>query len=67
MAILEHETIYLVTTKDFMNTFLLEMAQEGEQLKFFNVTNKTGSCVLSGSFRSFYDLFNKKYITRTIE
>lgn len=61
MAMLEHETIYLSVAPMFMRYFLEEMSKENEPLKFFNITNDGGINIISGSFRSFYDLFNKKY------
>lgn len=66
LAMLEHETIYLVTTEEFMMEFLEEATECGEFLKFFNVTID-GESVLSGSFRSFYEFFEKRYIGFTIE
>lgn len=61
MAMLEHETIYLVLAPMYMRYFLEEMRQVEEPLKFFNITCYDGVNILSGSFRSFYDLFNKGY------
>lgn len=62
MAMLEHETLYFITTEDFMKGLFREAFELGnEHLKFFNVTrdSKTRECVISGSFRSFYDLFER--------
>lgn len=67
MAMLEHETIYLVMPNSFMGDFLFEMDKKGEYLNFFNITHRTHSSVLSGSFRSFYDLFSKGGSTYTLE
>lgn len=61
MAMLEHETIYLSVAPMFMRYFLEEMSKESEPLKFFNITSDGGINVISGSFRSFYDLFKKEY------
>lgn len=59
LAMLEHEHIYLNMSSSFMNTFLQDMSYYGESLNFFNITNWRGLCVLSGSFRSFIELFRK--------
>lgn len=69
MAMLEHEHIYLVLSKEFMQEFMWDIDFVDEDLTYFNITrdhmNKV--YVLSGSFRSFYDLFKKGYRTYTIE
>lgn len=67
MAMLEHETIYLVMSYDFMEDFLWEMKEVDEHLNFFNITHKDSANVLSGSFRSFYDLFGRCASTYTLE
>lgn len=61
MAMLEHETIYLEVSKDFMRGFLQDLENEDISPKFFNITNNIvlNVYVISGSFRSFYDLFSK--------
>lgn len=61
MAMLEHETIYLVVSRDFMEGFLEDLKNEDIVPKFFNITNNSvlNVYIISGSFRSFYDLFSK--------
>lgn len=63
MAMLEHETIYLEVNSEFMLDFFRnDMFSEDESLRFFNYSNlENGAYILSGSFRSFYDLFKKGY------
>lgn len=63
-AMLEHETIYLLLSDAFMREFLYEMEDERrrtdmstEPLAFFKVSVERGTNILSGSFRSFHDLF----------
>lgn len=69
MAMLEHEHIYLLLSKEFMQDFMFDMDYVDEELTFFNITRDHNNkvYVLSGSFRSFYDLFKKDYRTYTIE
>lgn len=67
MAMLEHETIYLVMSYPFMKDFLYEMNMVDEHLKFFNITHNIADNVLSGSFRSFYELFGRCAPTNTLE
>lgn len=59
MAMLEHETLYFIMTKDFMKDLFKETFEYGEFLKFFNITDVKYAHILSGSFRSFYELFEK--------
>lgn len=58
-AMLEHETIYLDMDYVFMTNILNAFAYAGEIPKFFNMTFDSANheYILSGSFRSFYDLF----------
>lgn len=58
-AMLEHETLYLVTSYIFMKDFLEEMSSLNEQLTYFNITHSEDTNVISGSFRSFNDLFER--------
>ena len=69
MAMLEHEHIYLLLSNEFMGEFMNDMDLVDEDLTYFNITrdHKNSIYVLSGSFRSFYDLFKKDYKTNTIE
>lgn len=63
-AMLEHETIYIAMTESLMQNFLKYMTEQwGENLAFFNITNDISGrdFILSGSFRSFHDLFSKDY------
>lgn len=64
MAMLEHETIYLKTSAGFIESFLYHMREFEEPLKYFNITEK--ECIISGSFRSFYDLFKMDYNCPTV-
>lgn len=58
-AMLEHETLYVVTNFIFMNDLIGETFYADLNPKFFNITIRDNICVLSGSFRSFYELFEK--------
>lgn len=61
-AMLEHETVYIATNELFMRSFLEYINEEvSESLAFFNITFDSTKMdfVISGSFRSFHDLFNK--------
>ena len=62
-AMLEHETVYIAMTKALMKDLLTLLVEKGENLAFFNITsdNLRGIHILSGSFRSFHDLFDKDY------
>lgn len=60
-AMLEHETIYVVTTQRFMSEFLSDIIYRSENLAFFNYSTNTAVAILSGSFRAFHDLFEKDY------
>lgn len=60
-AMLEHEHIYLVFTPAFMNNFLAEMYANNEPLTYFNITHQGNLNIMSGSFRSFHDLFEQDY------
>lgn len=60
-AMLEHETLYLSLPESLMKGFILDMRRENESLAFFNITSKHFVHIISGSFRSFHDLFAKGY------
>lgn len=74
-AILEHEHLYFEMSGRFMNSFLAETKYISELykdihiLKYFNITNDASSdvYVLSGSFRSFIELFEKGYKGFTLD
>lgn len=59
MAMLEHEHLFIELSPYYMEIFLNEMSMVNEPLKFFNITHTDGVNIISGSFRSFYDLFDK--------
>lgn len=67
MAMLEHEHIYLVTSPQFMKDFLGDMQERNITLKYFNVTHTFKINIISGSFRSFYDLFKECYSSLPLE
>ena len=56
-AMLEHETIFLVVSRIFMEDFLYDTQEHTNALRFFNITFERNICIISGSFRSFHDLF----------
>ena len=56
-AMMEHETLYLIVSKAFMEDFVSDLHEENYPIKFFNITSKPHLHVISGSFRSFIDLF----------
>lgn len=63
-AMLEHETLYIAMTESLMMNFLRYMTEQwSENLAFFNITYDVSGrdYILSGSFRSFHDLFSKDY------
>lgn len=63
-AMLEHETVYIAMTESLMLNFLRYTVEHwSENLAFFNITNDVNgrNFILSGSFRSFHDLFSKDY------
>jgi hypothetical protein len=64
-AILEHEHLYFELSNRFMTNLLVDMALNNERLTYFNITNDPMNKIhiLSGSFRSFIELFerNKEY------
>jgi thymidylate synthase (FAD) len=72
-AILEHEHLYFEMSERFMNSFLAasdyfaRKYYDNHILKYFNITNDTkyDVYVLSGSFRSFLELFEKGYASPT--
>lgn len=66
-AMLEHEIVYLAMSSSFMTCFLMEMHLENEPLTYFNVTHSRNTNILSGSFRSFHDLFEKRYQSETVK
>lgn len=57
-AMLEHHTVYLEMSERFMSDFLKDMIMEEVPLSFFNITYTGDINILSGSFRSFLDLFS---------
>lgn len=57
-AMLEHETLYFIVSETFMENFLNEMRNHSEGLKFLDITSEMFVNVISGSFRSFHDLFS---------
>lgn len=57
-AMLEHYTLYFEMSESFIGEFLIDMTYEEIQLNYFNVTHTGDINILSGSFRSFLDLFN---------
>lgn len=65
-AMLEHETLFLVVSDTFMEDFMRDMQEHLNDLKFFNFTNEPIMSIISGSFRSFHDLFEKGYDSRPI-
>lgn len=68
-AMLEHETLFLLMSKEFMDEFMFDMDCLCERLTFFNITrwSDRGINILSGSFRSFIDLFKKGYESRPLD
>lgn len=56
-AMLEHETLFLLVSGMFMEDFLNDMQEYTNALKFFNITYERNINIISGSFRSFHDLF----------
>ena len=73
LAMLEHETIYLKMSNTFMRKMFEEVHREAlhrgkpsDPFKFFNITDTRDVHILSGSFRSFLDLFAIGYISSTI-
>lgn len=59
-AMLEHETLFFMVTSLFLDTFISDLEfGDTDTLKYLNIT-KLGEydSVISGSFRSFLDLFN---------
>lgn len=61
-AILEHETLFLEVSDFLINNFLFDMQEHLNALKFFNITYDEHFNIISGSFRSFHDLFENKAI-----
>lgn len=55
-AMLEHETLYIETTYDFMSNLLTTFVTVPEVFRFLNITCHSLGSVISGSFRAFYDL-----------
>ena len=66
MAMLEHEHLYYVLSDKLMNEFLYDMDSVNERLEFFKITHEETYNILSGSFRSFYDLFKKGYNFKSV-
>ncbi len=73
LAMLEHETIYLKMSNTFMRKMFEEVHREAlhqgkpsDPFKFFNITDTRDIHILSGSFRSFIDLFAIGYASTTI-
>ena len=65
-AMVEHETIYLVVSQELMEDFLYDMQEYTDDLKYFNITFELSINIISGSFRSFHDLFEKGHTTNAI-
>ena len=65
-AMLEHETIYLVVSEEFMCDFLVDMQDYQDELKYFNITSERYVNIISGSFRSFHDLFERGHSSHLI-
>lgn len=65
-AMLEHETLYLIMSESFMDEFMFDMDCECERLTYFNITREKDVNILSGSFRSFHDLFEKGYLSNAL-
>lgn len=62
-AMLEHETIYLKVSYNFLKDFVEDLAfDDTDYLKYFNISGYSVNQdnVISGSFRSFLDLFSSK-------
>lgn len=57
-AMLEHETLYFSVSGIFMKNFLDVMKEYQEGLKYLNITSQKYVNIISGSFRSFHDLFS---------
>lgn len=55
-AMLEHETLYIETTYDFMSNLLNTFVTVPDVFRFLNITCHSLGSVISGSFRAFYDL-----------
>ena len=55
-AMLEHETLYIETTYDFMSNLLATFVTVPDVFRFLNITCHCLVSVISGSFRAFYDL-----------
>ena len=55
-AMLEHETLYIETTYDFMSNLLTTFVTVPDVFRFLNITCHSLGSVISGSFRAFYDL-----------
>lgn len=62
-AMLEHETVYIAMTKALMKDLITALMEKSDNIPFFNITlDKVNNIyILSGSFRSFHDLFSKEY------
>lgn len=58
-AMLEHETLYLVVSETFMKDFN-EDTIDFDASKFFNISYDGDKYIISGSFRSFHDLFERQ-------
>ena len=67
-AMLEHETVYMSLTEPLMSEFLEDMLLIDENLAFLNYSldEDVGVYVLSGSFRSFHDIFVKSPDTHSV-
>ena len=55
-AMLEHETLYIETTYDFMSNMMTTLVEVPDVFRFLNITCHVLGSVISGSFRAFYDL-----------
>lgn len=60
-AMLEHETLFFVSPYMYVREFVTDMLRDGIDLKYFNISlnEDREASVVSGSFRSFIDLFNQ--------
>lgn len=63
-AMLEHETLFFKVSLNFLEDFVGDLISENtDLLKYFNVSRLSNNSVISGSFRSFLDLFENITIT----
>ena len=55
-AMLEHETLYIETSYEFMSNLLSTFVTVPDVFRFLNITCNCLVSVISGSFRAYYDL-----------